>query len=246
MSAIRAAVCLLTTPLLLGLLWPAAARAETWPEPVMKYLQTLAAVDSSPARSSLEPMFSAALALQDSAMTIQDDQAWLETLPDEEFASLEQLLRGIRLSRGYDVYAAPDPEFFQQLSLDKGLDPDRAFFRRYRQSWGDDLLPTYLRQTSRVAPCVRYSEGVIPDLYLAWTDFRVAFPQAYVEHATQFVKDLEETVTLGTCACGDQNSVEHELSGFLTLFPQTPATPGIVARLQQLEDDPERQPIHCR
>lgn len=241
MTAIRASILLL-----LGVLAHSAVRANDWPAPITDYLQTLGAVESAPARSSLEPLFVAALAVQDQAMHIQDSQAWLETLPDAEFDELQRLLRGMRLSRGYDVYAAPDPEFFRQLSLDKGLDQDRAFFRRYRQSWGDDLLPTYLRQTSRVAPCVRYSEGIVPDLYLAWTDFRRAFPQAYVGYARQFVADLEETVTLGTCACGDQDSVEHELSGFLTLFAESPATPGIVARLQQLEDDPERLPVNCR
>lgn len=217
-----------------------------WPAAVTHYLQTLSGTEAAEPPVSLQPLFGAALAVQDAVMTIHDGQAWLETLDARAYEELRNRLRGLRLSRGYDVYAAPDPDFLLDLARHRGEAVDLDFFREYRASWNDDLLPVYLRQTSRVTPCVRYAEGMIADRYLAWTDFRARHPDAYAGHVAQFVADLEEAVALGTCACGNQASVEQELHAFLTLYPQTPAAPAIQARLRQLDEEPERQPVHCR
>lgn len=231
---------------LLAALGPGALSALDWPAPVMRYLQQLHGIESAVEPVPLEGLFEAAEAVQDQVMQIEGDLAWLETLSDSDFIALSDALRGMRLSRGYDVYAQPDPEFLQQLAETHGRAEDRAFFALYRRSWGDDLIPTYLRQTSRVAPCVRFGEGILPDLYAAWTGFQRNYPDAYRAYAAQSIADLEEAVTLGTCACGDEDSVERELSGFLSRFPGAPVKSGILARLQQLEDDPEARPVRCR
>lgn len=232
--------------LTLGLACSLAANATQWPPPVTRYLETLATVEAAGSPVTLRPLFDAARAVQDTAMRIEQGQAWLETLDDDAYRRLEQALRGLRLSRGLDVYAAPDPVFLDRLAQRHGTPEDRAFFALYRRSWGPDLLPAYLRQTGRVTPCVRYAENVIPDLYRAWTGFRDTHPQAYPDVTAQFVADLEELVSLGTCACGGQADVEQELRTFVTLFPQSPAAPAVLQRLQQLEEDPDRLPVHCR
>lgn len=232
--------------LLLCCLSLAAAHAAEWPSPVTRYLEQLHQIEQTTEPASLETLFTDAGTVQDAVMLIENDQAWLETLDDSEFRSLSRALRGLRLSRGYDIYAQPDPAFWLSLAQQHGRDADRAFFELYQRSWGEDLIPSYLRQTARVSPCVRFGENVIADLYAGWTAFRLAHPEAYVDAASQNVLDLEEVVVLGTCACGNQDSVEGELSAFLQRFPSSPAKPGILQRLQQLEDDPERLPVNCR
>lgn len=224
----------------------APALAAGWPEPMTRYIETLHLVEETPEPVSLEPLFALAEEVQNAAMLIEGDLAWLETLQDSDFAALSQALRGLRLSRGYDVYAQPDPEFLDRLAVAHGHAADRAFFALYRRSWGDDLVPSYLRLTSRIAPCVRFSEDVIQDLYLDWLTFRRKFPLSYTAYTDQSIKDLEEVVELGTCACNGQDSVEFELAGFLTRFPQSPARAGVLKRLQQLEDEPDMRPVHCR
>lgn len=224
----------------------APALAAGWPQPMSRYVETLRLVEDAPEPVSLEPLFALAEQVQDAAMLIDGDLAWLETLSDSDFAALSQALRGLRLSRGYDVYAQPDPDFLEQLAVAHGHAVDRIFFVLYRRSWGDDLVPSYLRLTSKIAPCVRFSEGVIADLYWEWLNFRRKYPLAYTVYADQSIKDLEEVVVLGTCACGGQDSVEFELTAFLTRFPQSPARPGILNRLQQLEDEPDMRPVQCR
>ncbi len=219
------------------------------PTAVQAYLDTLNAVEEADPPVSMEALFAASEAAQDELMHIGGaggSETWIEGLGPEEYTALSQQLRGFRLSRGRDVYAQPDPNFLSELAQRQGRPEDRDFFRIYRRSWGVDLVPSYLRLTTRVSPCVRFSEGIIPDLYDAWRGFRSRYPEAYTAYATQSVRDLEEAVELGTCACGVHETVEQELSGFVTRFPDTPARPAILARLQELEDDPERHPVQCR
>lgn len=228
------------------MLFAPAALARVWPAAVMAYLGELQRVETSTAEAELEPLFNAAQASTDALMRLDEDQAWIETLPEADYVALTRALRGMRVSRGTEVYAQPDPAFLLALSEKHGTAADRAFFALYRQSWDDDGVPTYLKLTNRLAPCVRFDEGVIPALYSAWREFALSHPGAYAAYARQWITDLEEVVELGTCACGDRDTVEHELSGFLTRFPESPVRGGVLARLQQLEDDPHVRPIHCR
>ncbi|MGQ0531050.1 MAG: hypothetical protein ACT4PG_14850 [Panacagrimonas sp.] len=232
--------------LLLYCLSLAGARAVEWPSSVTRYLETLHQIEQTTEPVALETLFTYAGAVQDAVMLIENDKAWLETLDDSEFRALSRALRGLRLSRGYDIYAQPDPVFWLALAQQRGHEADRAFFALYQRSWGEDLIPSYLRQTARISPCVRFGENVIADLYAGWTAFRLAHPQAYVDYANQTVLDLEEVVVLGTCACGDQASVERELNGFSQQFPLSPVKGSILQRLQQLKDDPDRLPVNCR
>lgn len=229
------------------LLFAGAASARVWPAAVMAYLGELQRVENSGGDTPMEPLFEAAQATTDALMRFDGELAWIETLSDGDYTALAHSLRGMRLSRGLDVYAQPDAAFLDALAVHSGTAADRAFFALYVRSWKEDGLPTYLRQKAdRIAPCVRFSEGVIPDLYSDWRVFHLEHPQSYAAYARQWIADLEELVELGTCACGDQNSVEYELSGFLTRFPESPVRNSVLARLQQLEDDPAIRPVNCR
>lgn len=239
----------IAAPLLWFVLVPTASAREAWPPAVMTYLEALSAVEEGDPPVSMEALFTAAEAAQDELMQVNpvDQKAWMEALSEEDCAYLVQLLRGLRLARGRDVYAQPDPNFLSELAQRLGRPEDRDFFRVYRASWGANMVPSYLRLTpARAAPCVRFGEGLIPPLYERWRGFRTQYPQAYTSYTAQTIQDLEEAVSLGTCACRGADSVEQELSAFVSRFPDTPVRPAIMARLQELEDDPERRPVQCR
>lgn len=218
------------------------------PAAIDAYRAALSAVEQVTTPVSLEPLLGAAHAAQDDLMDIQDDgdRAWLEVLGEEEYAALKAELRGLRLSRGYDVYAQPDGGFLLQLAQAHGRPADQAFFRLYRDLWDADLLPRYLSAGNRPTPCVRFGEGVLPELYAGWRDYARRYPEAYIEFTNQTLRDLEEAVGLGVCACGDERSVERELKGFVKRFPNTPVAPQIRGRLQELKEDPNLRPVRCR
>ncbi len=226
----------------------AAAVAQTpRPSAIDAFRMSVAAVEHAKVPVSLEPLLNAAESVQDGLMQIQpDDRAWIETLNEAEYAALKAELRGMQLSRGIDIYAQPDGAFLLQLAGKHGRPEDLAFFEVYVRLWNEQQLPRYLSLGSRPTPCVRFGAGILPELYADWRTYAERYPKAYVAYTAQTLRDLEEAVALGTCACGDEHSVQRELEGFLQRFPQTPVAADIRGRLKQLKETPELRPVYCR
>ncbi|MDP9140120.1 MAG: hypothetical protein M3O62_04915 [Pseudomonadota bacterium] len=222
--------------------------ASGYPEDVDAYLKTLSAVEKAKAPMSLEPLFAAAGAAQDALMAIQGDgdQAWQETLSDTDYAKLRKQLRGVHLSRGHDVYAQPDGQFLSKLAQAHGRAEDRAFFALYEKLWTAEMLPQYLNLGTGQAPCVRFGDDIVGPLYSEWSQYASAHPQAYTAFAMQTLRDLEEVVELGTCACGAVDSVKRELSAFIDQFPKSAAQPKVQLRLDELNRDDVDHFVHCR
>lgn len=93
--------------------------------------------------------------------------------------------------------------------------------------------------------CVRYGDGRIAPYYAGWVAYRGAFDPHYAAQTSQEIADVEDAVGLGTCACGEQDSVVEELTGFARAFETSPATARIGDRLRQLKEDPYRLPVRC-
>jgi len=225
----------------------AFATAEP-PPAIAAYRAELARVEAATEPVSLEPLLRASEATQDAMMQLVagGDQAWIETLDEASYTALLAKLPGFHFSRGYDVYAQPDAAFLQSLAHRKGRPEDQAFFTIYAALWSDEQLPRYLSLGTRPTPCVRFGEDILPSLYAQWRDYAAHYPQAYVSHTQQTLRDLEEAVALGVCACDDAASVERELSGFVKQFPQTPVAADIQKRLVELKETPDLRPIRCR
>lgn len=219
-----------------------------WPPEVGSFRDALDAVESADPPTEMESLFASAGALQQALMRSDPltGRAWLQDLSGDDFAALSDMLRGMRLARAPIPYALPDALFLSELAQRQARPEDRAFFRFYRQSWGLDPMPAWLRRTSRVLPCIRYGEGVMGDLYEAWQGYARDYPTAYIDYVRLMLGEIEQAVAQGGCACGGEDAVEQELSEFVTRFPNTAIRPAILARLQELEDDPERRPVQCR
>lgn len=231
------------------ILLPLSLGAEAgWPPEVSRFQDALSGVENADPPIEMETLFTAAGALQQVLMAADPltGRAWLQDLDGDDFSALSDRLRGMRLSRAPIPYALPDALFLSELAQRQGRPEDRAFFRVFRQSWGLDPMPAWLRRTSRVLPCIRYGEGVISDLYDAWQGLARDYPTAYIDYVRLMLGEIEQVIVQGGCACGNEDAVEQELSEFVTRFPNTPVRPAILARLQELEDDPERRPVQCR
>jgi hypothetical protein len=227
---------------LLGL----AAGVQARPAEIDAYLAELRAVETARAPVSLQPLFQKMDAVQLAVMQIEGGQAWLESIDNDAYAALGRELRGFILSRGFDIYAQPDPLFLLALAERHGTPTDRAFFTLYLQYWSADYMPVFQRQTRVPTPCIRYDERVLPEVYEAWRGYVRQHPQTFMGFAEQALADVEEIMTLGTCACGPQETVERELRAFLKRFPDTPVAGPVRARLKQLREDPDKLPVRCR
>ncbi|WP_420466424.1 hypothetical protein [Panacagrimonas sp.] len=214
------------------------------PPSVAAYLDQVAAIEKPGPRTSLEPVYNAALAAQNDLMTITKDQAWIEYLSDAEFADLRSRLKGFVLSRGLDIFADPDPKFFRALAEKRGEPADLAFFTLMEKSIAPDYLPIYVKPQGR-GVCVRYGEDLIAPYYASWLEYQRQSPGRYKDKVTESLANVEDAISLGTCACGEIQSVQHELSGFLNRFPTAPVNNKIRDRIEQLDKDPWKLPVRC-
>ncbi len=224
------------------------AQARALPEPVTAYIAELDRVEKSTTPVSMEPLFAAADAAGTALIHIESNDAkvYMDVFSDAEFAELQSKLRGIQLSRGEEVYAQPDGRVLEPIAIAHGRPADIAFFRIYRELWGETLFPIYLKPLPQPTPCVRLGEGIIPELYENWLAYARKFPDAYTATVQQTIQDLEETEVEGVCACGDAESVLKEQGSFLKRYPKTPRAAQIRARMHQLKTDPDKRPLHCR
>lgn len=223
-------------------------RAETPSLPAIDaYLAALSTVQHTTEPVSLEPLLKAAEDTQDALMNLVDgDKAWLDLRSASEYAALKRELRGLKLSRGYDTYAQPDGQYLFKLAKAHGRPEDREFFRLYSHFWSREQLPRYLSLGKTPTPCVRFDQGILPDLYSSWSHYATTYPVAYVSFTQQTLRDLEEVMVLGVCACGDEHSVKNELRGFVARFPDIAVAEQIRARLKELEENRNLHPVHCR
>lgn len=216
------------------------------PPAVAEYLSALSAIEKSTTPISLEALLDKAEVAQSALMEISGSQALLERYTDAEFSALQAQMRGLTLHRGADIYAQPEPAFFLSLAKAHGRTEDVAFFTLYAGSWGPDLVPTYLKLRPQPTPCVRFGEGRIAPLYAGWRGYATLHPAAYQTRVTENLRDLEEAVALGTCACDGAESVLREQAEFLKRFPDTPQAAAIKARREQLLSHPDVLPVNCR
>lgn len=222
------------------------AEAPALPTAVQDYLDALKTVESASAPGSLEALLTKAEGAQNALMEVTGEQAVLERYSEAEFTALQKAVRGLKLHRDLEIYAQPEPAFFLALAKAKGLPADVAFFEQYAASMGDDLVPHYLKLRPQPSPCVRFGEGVIEQLYAGWRAYAAAHPAAYAGHAQQSIADLEETLVLGTCTCSDAAAVLSEQAAFVARYPDNAKAAAIKARSEQLVNDPEVLPVHCR
>lgn len=224
-----------------------AQAQQPLPEAVNAYVAELDRVEKSTTPVSMEPLFAAADEAGTALMKIVADAVvMMDSFSEAEYAALQTKLRGIQLNRGEEVYAQIDGRVLLPIAEARGRPADIAFFKIYRELWGENLYPIYLKPLRQPTPCVRFGEGIIPELYENWLGFASKYPNAYTELVHQTLQDLEETEVEGVCACGDINSVLSEQKSFLRRYPNTPRAAQIRARMHQLKTDPDKRPLHCR
>jgi hypothetical protein len=227
---------------------PAAAQAPAPSSAEQDYLAELARIEAATTPQSLEPLLEKAEAVQSALMEIPaglGSEAVIERYSEAEFAALQQRLRGIHLQRGVEIYVQPLPGFFSALAAAHGRPADQGYFALYQAYWGEQLFPVYMEPRAMVVGCVKYGDGLLNRLYDDWQRYAKTYPEAYRVNVQQMLKDFEEVFSLGTCACGDRDSVVRELRQFSREHPHSPAAPAASQRWRELKARQEKLPVRC-
>jgi len=219
---------------------PAFAPAE-----VQAYLSALEAVESRSRVGSVEDTFSKSLALRTALLRSTDDGTYLESVGQDQFDALSGLLRGMILNREELVVAQPDPAFYLDLALRFGGNADVEFFRNYSATFPDGVWRSYLEQQTDATACTDFASGQLVERYAGWLSFRSSYPGRYSETVGSKIEASEQELTEGSCACGTQEEFVRELATFAERFPRSPATPGILERIQEIRRGRATVRFHC-
>jgi hypothetical protein len=195
------------------------------------YRAAIQAAEKDPAGGRLERGFNAIGPLRQALLMHRDGGgSVLESLPEQEFASLGHALVGVIVRRDEAVLVEPDVAFFGRLAA-RGDPADRAFFAALGTTYPQSVWPVYLEQQTDVSGCVRYGSGTLVSSYFRWTAVRRQYPTRYQEASGGHVDDIVKKLTESTCACSDRASVERELTEFLRRADHSDVRTRVEARL---------------
>lgn len=217
-----------------------AAVMSTLP-PVDAYRDAVREIESRKPKVTVEQVFVAALAAGE-ALERGD---FLEKLSDEEYDALVRSLPGMTINRYEIVFARPDLEFFQRAVDRHGRRVDRDFFRNYAATFPDGIVPVYVEQQTDVTGCTLFGKGHIVERYAGWLRFRADHADAYKDTVRAQIARIEAEITGSDCACGPEAEVVREFEEFAREFPRSPATPRVLARIEELRESRSRIRFGC-
>lgn len=157
--------------------------------------------------------------------------AVLERLTDEEFTSLQTIMKGFVFVRGEAVMVEPDGEFFLSLARRRGRREDVAFFEMYRDYFERPGWPRFVMQTWDAGGCTRYGTLALTEAYGKVSEYRKRFPSHYARTVADLVGRVRDELLFNTQACGDQVSVVREYEAFLRTYPKVDVAVQVEKRL---------------
>jgi hypothetical protein len=168
-----------------------------------------------------------------------------ESMPESEFRALEKELPGFILNREEVLIAEPDSGYFLELAKTYGRPVDIAYFSLRRHIHPDGTWPVYIEQQTDYSGCTLFGQGKLVDSYQRLRDFGSKFPRAYTRLVAQDLMDVEEQVTMSSCACGNGDSVSTELDEFGKAFPGLAVSAAAAARAQAVREQRSTMRFSC-
>lgn len=168
----------------------------------------------------------------------------LERLNEEEFQVVVLKMKGFIVNRQETVFVEPDPAFFIALANRAGDQASVEFFEAYRKTKPNGW-PAYIEQQTDYSGCIRYGTLSLVDTYKVWDTYREKYPTRYPQEVTKFVRDIEDDLTEGTCACDDKEAVLREFAAFGRAFPRAKISVRLREKFDQIRQGKSDIREHC-
>ena len=72
------------------------------------------------------------------------------------------------------------------------------------------------------------------EYYMQWNAYRLAHPNRYVGEVLKFIREVEEDLTEGTCACGSKEDALREFERFVRAFSHATIIGRVRERISQI------------
>ena len=192
--------------------------------------------------TSIEPLWSKEIADVLSANTSQagvlDTRRFeLQIKPYDEL--VEKQSDRFVFSYQEELFALPALPFYGKLAQQRGNPADKAFFKLMQGLYGRfKVWSRYEKPVSHYSSCINFGANELSKQYGVWNDYKSKYPHAYRDDVAEVIKDIEDVLAAGTCACGDQQSFQSELKFFIKTYPQSKLTSLLAHRLSSPKHAP--------
>jgi len=221
----------------------ATRQAQTIPEEVEVYSRELNIISNNPnANKGVEGLLQLGRKASDALVrSLSPGKAdILESLSEDEFQAVVLKMKGFSVNRQETVFVEPDPNFFIALAKRSGDQASVDFFEVYRKT-----KFAYFRQQTDYNGCYLFGTLTMVDSYKQWVTYNKKYPTRYPEEVRNFIRDIEEELTGGTCACDDKESALREFEAFIQAFPHSKITTRIHERINQIHQGKSDIREHC-
>ena len=232
---------------------PADAATLSIPKIVFDYAALHDRVRLGAAGAKVEALYALGNRAVDSLMAEGPDGKGrvIESMDSVTFAQTESLMSGFDLNREEFVGCAPQVWRFLALAGARGDAADRDFFHALGATYGGEdstayaFWRDYTKQQTDYSGCTLFGTGRLVAAYGRWTACQAAHPGRYGRWVREEVAAVEDGLTQPGCACGDQASVEHELSEFLRRFPAVHVAARVRQQLRLVRAGRSHIRFHC-
>jgi len=168
----------------------------------------------------------------------------LEELSEESFQVVAHQMEGFWVNRQEVLYVEPDPSFFLTFARSSGDPASIEFFNAFAKTFHHGWK-IYHEQQTDYSGCIRFGSMSLVSSYAMWNAYRLRHPKRYSSEVQTILKDLEEDLTTGTCACGEKNEVIKEFQEFIRLFPRSILAKRLQERLDQIRSGKSHMRWRC-
>jgi hypothetical protein len=158
----------------------------------------------------------------------------LEELSEESFQAVAHKMEGFWVNRQEVLYVEPDASFFLKFARSSGDQASIEFFEAFGKTF-EHGWKIYHEQQTDYSGCIRFGSMSLVNSYAMWSTYRLNHPRRYSGEVQAILKDLEEDLSAGTCACGEKDEVIREFKEFIRAFPRSILAKRLHDRLDQIE-----------
>jgi hypothetical protein len=171
----------------------------------------------------------------------------LEAMSEEDYAFVQQHMKGFFVFREEIVGVEPKMTFFKELAARRGSQEDVDFFDLMTEVYGDGIWPAYVEQQTDYSGCDSYGDGARTRIYLDAVKIRTPVNEAYRIKVDEMIKGLKESfITDGICVCGGADAVIRELSLFIEKAPDADFIEDVKQLLAKVKAGKPKMKFYCQ
>ena len=208
----------------------------TFPAEVREYATALNELQKESKRQSIEPVYALGMVVSKKLVAAARSGriSVLSSLSPDDFDFVQAKMKGFAVNREEVVCALPKATFFVELSKEKGLDVDSAFFNLLNQT-RPVLWSVYIEQLTDFSGCTKHGSGLLVEFYGKWRDFEKQFPSAYTTDVRRTIGDIEKRLIEGSFTCGSPSDIITEMELFIKTYPDSEISEKLTERIKEIK-----------